>query len=563
MKPKACSMKTIIWMAGIFAGILCVPKSHSANSAVALSGVISSKEEGHMEGVLLSAKREGSKISVTVVSDSQGRYTFPGERLEPGSYRLRIRAVGYDLEDPGEVKVDAGKTARLDLALHKTKDLASQLSAAEWLMSAPGTPDQKMFGGFCIQCHTLEKVFRSKHDANAWMPVLQRMVNYSAASLFEPGVFKPILNPYKKVLKPDDKVGGNITLTAKELAEYLSSINLSSSKDGNWAYELKTLPRPTGRATKVIVTEYDLPRREVQNHDAIVDREGIVWYSDISGGYLGRLNPKTGEVKEWKTPLLKPGSPEGALDIQVDQDGNVWLGMRQQGGISRFDRQTETFQAWSAPPAENVPDINTAQLAINRDGTVWFKNSSTRKAYLLDPKTDKMVTYDIPADARGYGHAADSHGNFYTLELFEHTIGEVNRETRKMATYPVPTPKSGPRRGKFDSQDRLWFGLYYAGKLGMFDTKTKQFKEWTIPPAPYSGCYYAVFDEKNGDAWCGSELTDHAHRLDPATGQVTAYLLPTLEANIQRIDVDNSTTPVTVWVGEAHQAKIAKIEPLD
>ena len=83
-----------------------------------------------------------------------------------------------------------------------------------------------------------------------------------------------------------------------------------------------------------------------------------------------------------------------------------------------------------------------------------------------------------------------------------------------------------------------------------------------LAPASYSGCYYAMIDH-NGEVWCGSELTDNAYRLDPATGQVKSCLLPTLEANIQRIDVDNTTTPVTVWMSEAHQAKIARIEPLD
>jgi len=354
-----------------------------------------------------------------------------------------------------------------------------------------------------------------------------------------------------------------LAVPTKELVQYLSSLNLSSSKDGKWPFELKTLPRPTGRETKVIITEYDLPRRDSQAHDATVDREGIVWYSDISFGYLGRLDPKTAQVKEWKTPLVRPGHPEGALDIQIDQDGNPWLGMRQQAALSRFDKKTETFTAFKIPEADLIPDMNTAQVAVNSDGTVWMKNSSTRKGYLIDPKTGNMKTYAIPEEAKGYGHASDSKGNLFTLDLFDHTIGEVNRETGKMAVYEVPTPRSGPRRGKFDSQDRLWFGLYYRGKLGMFDTKSKEIKEWDIPPGQHSGCYYAVLDEKSGDAWCGSELTDDAARLNPMTGEVLSYLLPTLEANVQRIDVDNTTNPIQVWVSEAHQAKIAKIEPLD
>jgi hypothetical protein len=39
--------------------------------------------------------------------------------------------------------------------------------------------------------------------------------------------------------------------------------------------------------------------------------------------------------------------------------------------------------------------------------------------------------------------------------------------------------------------------------------------------------------------------------------------LPTLGANVRRADVDNSGQRPIFWVGENHQAKIAKVEPLN
>src|SRR6185369_16033125 len=66
-----------------------------AEAPAALMGRVTSVEEGPMEGVLVSAKKTGSTITITVVSDSQGQYRFPASRLEPGQYVLRIRAVGY------------------------------------------------------------------------------------------------------------------------------------------------------------------------------------------------------------------------------------------------------------------------------------------------------------------------------------------------------------------------------------------------------------------------------------------------------------------------------------
>src|SRR5436190_23501160 len=98
---------------------------------VAVTGQITSAEEGPMEGVLVSAKRAGSTITVTVATNAQGRYSFPANRIEPGQYTLRIRAVGYDLEGPASVEVNAQQASVADPKLRKTEDLASQVSNGE------------------------------------------------------------------------------------------------------------------------------------------------------------------------------------------------------------------------------------------------------------------------------------------------------------------------------------------------------------------------------------------------------------------------------------------------
>jgi len=111
-----------------------------------------------------------------------------------------------------------------------------------------------------------------------------------------------------------------------------------------------------------------------------------------------------------------------------------------------------------------------------------------------------------------------------------------------------------------DEQDRIWFGQYRGNRIGMFDTKTETFKEWDLP-TPWSNPYDVALD-KNGNAWTGSMINDRIVRLDTKTGQFTEYLLPK-STNIRRVFVDNSTTPVTFWVGSNHGANIIKLEPLD
>jgi streptogramin lyase len=94
----------------------------------------------------------------------------------------------------------------------------------------------------------------------------------------------------------------------------------------------------------------------------------------------------------------------------------------------------------------------------------------------------------------------------------------------------------------------------------MLDTKTGEFKDWAV--APRWSAPYDVTSDKNGEAWTGSMIDDHVSRVDTKTGNTVQYLLPR-ETNIRRVHVDNSTTPVTFWVGSNHGGSIIKLEPLD
>src|SRR5215471_3861757 len=165
--------------------VLAFPHTTRAQGPSALTGLVGSAEEPTMEGVLVSATKAGSNITITVVTGADGRYSFPAKRLAPGQYSLAVRAVGHELGQPRKVEIGATESmgptaATADLKLGKTKDLAAHLSNSEWLASIPGTDQEK------------------GHARRA--------------------------------------------------------------------------------RQRVIYTEYDLPREEMAPHDAIVDKDGIVWF---------------------------------------------------------------------------------------------------------------------------------------------------------------------------------------------------------------------------------------------------------------------------------------------
>jgi virginiamycin B lyase len=526
------------------------------SSNAGLTGRVTSPQEGAMEGVLVSAHRAGSSITVTVVSDQTGRYSFPSDRVPPGNYALRIRAIGYELEGPATVDVSAKGPAMADLALRKVDDISSQLTSTEWLISMPGGTEQKRPLIECMSCHTLERVVRSKFTADEFVGVLKRMANYANNSTMQ-----KVQARVAEREVPDDR--------ARRVGEYLATVNLS--KRDRWDYELKTLPRPTGAATRVIITEYAMPRSTIAPHDVRTDAEGFVWYSNFVEPYLGRLDPRTGAHAEFAYKLPKPNFPAGALALEPDQDGNWWLALMFQGGLMKFDTRTTTFRHYPLPPEL---DSDTAQQSMvmprqsRVDGKVWTNDVNTHSILRLDvasgtyERVDPFAGMPIGGNRQHspYGMVADKNNDLFFMDFGDESVGRVDAKTFRATIYPTPTPHSRPRRTMLDDKGRLWFAEFAANKLAEFDLERESIKEWDVPtPHSYP---YDVYLDRNGELWSGSMSDDRVLRFNPETGNSIEYLLPR-QTNIRRIFIDDSTTPVTFWAGNNHHAAIIRIEPLD
>jgi len=552
-------MMRIRILAFVLAGALAALalQSGAAPAADALTGVVSSEREGAMEGVVVSARKAGSIVTVSVVTDATGHYRFPAARLEPGAYTLAIRAIGYDLDGKATADVAADKAATADLKLKPARNLPAQMSNAEWFASMPGTDAQKKALLNCIGCHDIDRVVRSTHDADEFMQVFDRMAGYYPGSTPE--------NPQRLIGTARRNIGQGPGL--KAMADYLASVNLSN--DDTWTYKLQTLPRPKGRATRVVVTEYDLPRKKIQPHDVILDAQGQVWFTHFAEQFLGRFDPKTLKIDEYPLPVIKEGFPIGTLDLETEKSGQLWISMMYQGGVARFDPKTEKFETWAVPKEWQTDATQQAfmtPVSSHVDGKVWVKNSDRAQILRLDPATGTWETFGSfkdPATGKtitSYGIPADAANNLYLLDFASSNVGQLDAKTGELKVYKGAIANSRPRRGRFDDQDRLWYAQYGGNAIGMLDPKSGKVQEWTLP-TPWAQPYDAVLD-RNGEAWTGSMMSDRVSRLDPKTGEFVEYLLPR-RTNIRRVFVDNTSTPPTLWVGNNHGAAIVKVEPLD
>jgi len=547
--------------------ILSGKPTQSQTTKASLTGVVSSDAEGPMEGVLVKAKRVGGNITVTVVSDDHGRYAFPADKIKPGQYNITVRATGYEVPNRSMTVTVGQEASKADLKLDKVSAavLVDQLNPAEVIRSLPGTPAQVRAASGCGGCHSFSRVLKSSHTADEFKAIIVRMRNHTPSA----NDAHPENLPFHQGPQPRDG----------ELASYLASINLSSKS--KWDFEFKPYPRLKGASTRVIITEYDLPRPDGEPHDAFMDSEGMIWYADFVSPFVGRLNPRTGEFKEWPLPLIHQGIAPGSLGVALDKKGNPWIARSFQGGVATFDKQTEKVTTYPIPNENFNEYVRTSFVAVAPDGTVGFDDTFNRMMYFVNPKTGKVVGYPAypgwkwdtenpgrmgfgpngeKEDHFMYGVAFDSKGTIYWGDTANRNVGAMDPETGKTVLYPTPTPNSGPHRMEMGPADVLWFAEIGARKIGSFDTKTKQFKEWA---APGDDDPYGVDVDAAGFVWAGGTPTDYVDKLDPKTGVIVQYLLPNSNVNIRRVRTYDLTNPPSMLIGENHQAKIALIQSLN
>ena len=206
-------------------------------------------------------------------------------------------------------------------------------------------------------CHSYQQVFRNRYDEQGWELILQRMLRSGSSTLFGS------LVPTETTI---DRAGRPMLENEAFLAKWLARVRGPDSTNAHLQY----LPRERGRSTRVVVTEYELPRELLAPHDVHGDADGNIWYTAHRSPYVGVLDPDTGIVTEHRIPdkaQATPGALPGTHRVWIDDEGLVrfsegWasrltaLDPRSGQVVRRFDQCTpegqRVFQANFAMDAE-------------------------------------------------------------------------------------------------------------------------------------------------------------------------------------------------------------------
>ncbi|HEY3043165.1 MAG TPA: carboxypeptidase regulatory-like domain-containing protein [Vicinamibacterales bacterium] len=514
-------------------------------------GVVHSPDGMPLEGIgiqLISAK---TNIRTTVYSDDSGRYEFPP--LEAGSYTLRvtrplefkpylrdavtIRSADH-LDDIVLTKLVQGAST-LASYLPPTADIVPQLTGVEWMLNLPGTAQEKhMFTMSCgFGCHSYQQIFRGRYDTASWRLIVERMTR---------GGGSPLIRQQEN---PSTEAVGRSGLPYEQIvSEWLGRVRGPDATDP----PIHPLPRPRGAATRVVITEYELPRTLLAPHDVHGDSRGNIWYTPHRAPYLGMLDPRSGTVTEYHVPDV-PGVLAGTHRIWVDERDIVYASENWRQNLVRLDPKTNEFKVFHIEGAQpNAPGFSN--FAYDPQGFLYETTRDNANVIKIDRDTGTIVrTYPITT-GDAYDNIVSKDGRFWAggLGLLDLRTGE----NWPMRTRTVVT---SPARGGFDNEGNAWFG----GRGGMilkYDTKTKKVTEY-FPPIPYV-TFYEVMPDKNGEIWAAALHSGRFLRFNPRTERWIDYMLPEPYSHDRRTWIDNSTTPVTVWYVD-HNGYVVRLQPLE
>jgi len=108
--------------------------------------------------------------------------------------------------------------------------------------------------------------------------------------------------------------------------------------------------------------------------------------------------------------------------------------------------------------------------------------------------------------------------------------GDVAQLNVTIQEWPVPSKGGHPHDPAVGNDGSLWFTEQMVNKLGRLDPKTGAIQEFPLPTDQNSGPHGLVSD-KDGNIWFTANFGGYIGKLDPRTGKVTQHKMPLEKAD--------------------------------
>jgi virginiamycin B lyase len=369
--------------------------------------------------------------------------------------------------------------------------ILSAMSAALFCSIAPASsqglpegPGKETVTTYCESCHTFASRVGAGYTAEGWRTVMRMMANHG-------------------ITVPADQ--------AATVMEYLVK---------NFPEKQKPAGVDRPGSAQVSIKVWTVPTAGSRPHDPLATRDGAIWYSGQMANVLGRLDPQSGQFKEY--PLTTPHSgPHGLVE---DKAGNIWYTGNTGQLVGKLDPKTGAVTEYKMPDP-NAKDPHS--LVFDQSEILWFTLQNSNMIGRLDPKGGEIKLVTAPtAKSRPYGIQVNSKGVPFTVLFGVNKIASIDPKTMEMKEYSLPDAGARPRRLAITSDNIIWYADFPRGYLGRLDTNTGQVKEWLSPGGPQAEPY-GISAIKDVIWYSESGTTPNTVvRFDPKTEQFQTWVIP-------------------------------------
>lgn len=464
-------------------------------------------------------------------SDKNGAYSL--KNLWSGEYSVAVERANYEKPNTVLLKVDPNDRKEMNFAL-TLGQLKVKMSDPDYLNELPDGNGKALIRSVCIQCHGLaEKIIAQQKTIAQWTTTVDDMLARVA----------PL---------PDGQ---------KEIILNFLIDNLGRDTERSLPlFKIKSFPDVNRVTQSAVFTEYSMPPRtngiydpttgtNLTTHDVRVDKNGMIWISEMSRDSLVKLDPVTASFTEYPIGYDKSG-PHGII---VDPDNDVWLTLIWADRILKFDQAQNKFTIdVKIPRSPSWPHT----IVYDSKGVLWFTEMYANAIGSYDPAADQFERFILPTSrATPYGLAVDSKDNVWFTGITYHTIGKIDAITRKISEYPTPTRLSATRKLIVDHDDNVWCSEFGVGRIAMLNSDTNRIIEYTLPNR-YSSPYDMIVDEQ-GNIWFPDFTGNNVIKFEPTSEAFTEFRIPTPFARPRIVDIG---TDGSIWFSESEVGKIGRLQ---
>lgn len=370
--------------------------------------------------------------------------------------------------------------SRKSFALGTIAALCASVPLAASAQNLPDGPGKDLVQGVCTSCHQANLITRSSgYTQDQWKILTDTMINLS--------------------MTPEQQ---------NEIITYLAK---------NFPPNEKRTPKLVPGPVEITFKQWIAPSLGQRTRDPVEAKDGAVWYAGQFGNIIGRIDPKTGEIKEYQLP---PKSLPHT--ITLDANDTPWFTGNANGTIGKIDPATGKATVYVMPDPK-ARDPHT--MEFDKNGILWFSLQQANMFGRLDPKTEdiKLVTAKT-AGAKPYGVKIDKDGNPWFSCNGAPCIVKVDAKTMEMKEFKLPEG-STVRRLDIADDGMIWYVNSTLGRLGRLNPQTGEVKEWPSPSGKGSHPYAILV--VNGIVWYNesNQRPDALVRFDPKSEKFQSWAI--------------------------------------